>query len=141
VHVHGARVHIAHHHALGQLEDQAGRRDLSLLEHLPNFVDELGSLQLEGRHIDGYREWGLARAFALHVGCPFAGLAENVAPKRDDHSGGLHQRDEVERGDYSARGMLPANERLHASHLVSGEIDYWLIAKRDLSGLQGSLEI
>ena len=66
---------------------------------------------------------------------------EDVAPDRDDQAGVLEQSDEVERLHRSARGVLPAHERLHPCHVAAREVHDRLVAQRELAGVEAALQI
>src|SRR5207248_4622525 len=73
-------------------------------------------------------------------------FAQHPATDRDDQSRLLRERNEVERRDFAALGMLPAQKGLDADDLRRIEADNRLERKRELLGgeclpqLRNSLE-
>ena len=67
-----------------------------------------------------------------------AGLAQHEPADRDDQPGLLGQRDEVQRRDQPAVGVLPADQRLDAGQPAGRQFDDRLVVDDELAVLDGA---
>ncbi len=99
-------VNIAHQHAFGNFQFQAGRCEASFGEHRAHTGDEVLVAKFQGRDIDGDGaaiEPGLFPAHRLA-----AGFMQDPAPDRHDQAGTLGHRNEAVRHHHAPVRMVPA---------------------------------
>ena len=100
-----------HEAALGDLEDEAGRRRARLGEDRADGLDEVGLLELPGRQVDAHLQVGQAEPDLPRARLA-AGLAKDPATHRHDVPGLLGEVDELVRHQQRPIGRLPADQRL-----------------------------
>ena len=124
---------LLHEHTLGDLEHEMARIEPAVAERAPHIVHHVLALQLVSRDVDRERERLSRRALSACQpdGLP-ARLAHHPAAERNDQPRLLGQRNERERREHPARGMIPAHERLDAGDLARLQQDDRLIEQREL---------
>ena len=82
--------------------------------------------KLDWRNIDGNLD------IIRPAGCFRAGFHQDPVADLADQSGFLGDRDEVRRGDVTACGMFPANERFATNDALCLDVNEWLIMQLEL---------
>ena len=98
------------------------------------WAGEGGIADLAPGDVDGDAELGVD--VALPGRRLAARLLEHLQPQLGDQPGLLGDRDELERRDHPALGMLPADERLGRDRVAGGEVDHRLIPGLELAALE-----
>ncbi len=106
-----------------------------------DLVDEVGLDELAGRQVDRHEQPRPAGPGIAPAGRLAAGRLEHPASERDDQPGLLGQRDERERRDQTADGVLPADERLEPDDPVAGEVHQRLVEDAQLATLDRAAQV
>src|SRR5258706_2195419 len=104
-----------HEAALGDLEDEAGRRELRLREDRPDRLDEVVLAELAGRPVDADLEMPDAKA-ELPLAELAARLTEDPLTHRDDVAGLLRDVDELAPPPQPAGPPLAPHQRPQNDH-------------------------
>ena len=120
-------LHVLHHHALGDLQDQRARVEPRVDEDLAHLVDEFGARDLSDREVDGHVQGRIAREPLLQLDGMAAGLAQHPSADRHDQAGLLGERDEVERRDHTADRVVSSGSSAStpAMRPLSSSITGW----------------
>ena len=107
-------IRVEHHHGLGDLEDERRRGEPAVCERVLDVANDRLRLQLLGGEVDADRERVRPREPSVKDRSLPAGFAQHPGADRNDQTGFLGQRDEVERRDEPALRVVPAEEGLDA---------------------------
>src|SRR5712671_2606968 len=129
-----------HEAALGDLEDEAGRRELRLREDRPDRLDEVVLAELAGRQVDADLQMRETQA-ELPLAQLAAGLTEDPLTHRDDVAGLFGDVDELARHPQRPVRRLPPNERLETDHGAADELDDRMIVEAELAALFDAAEL
>jgi len=121
----------------GQLQFEQVRRQAGLVERLLDDVLKTAIAELQGRQIDRNAD---TMALAIPFRCLPAGLEQHPAADGNDHPGVLSNRDELQRTEQSARGMIPADQCLHADDGTVADAHLRLVVKNELLAFQGTAQ-
>ena len=103
-----------YHRALGQLQHQAPRLDPRVGQDLPDLFGEGGLLELWAGEVHRDEELPRDRLVVLPLLHLTTGLVEDPLAQGDDQPGPFGNRDELERRDHAAGGVLPPHEGLES---------------------------
>ena len=101
---------------------------------LGHFVDELGLLKLQRRHVHADVD---AFALAVPQRCLLYGFAHHPIANGDDETGFFRDGDEVCRGDRPQFGIVPADEGFGTHHIAALHVNLWLVVQTKTSQGQG----
>ena len=136
-----ARVEVAHHLALCDLEHQALGRQPRILQGPRDVADERLAPELARRQVHGDGDVAVDGMRPLPSGGRLAGLPQHLVPELLHQADLLGDRDELARPDEAAFGRIPAGERLERDDPAVAEIDDRLEDDADLVPLEPSLEL
>ena len=108
----GRLLGVRHDGALGDLELEADRIDLPLLQELSHQAGQLRIQEVTHRQVDGDVQ---VESLPVPLGALTDGLVEDVARERLDQPTPLGDRDELAGRQDPAVGMLPADQSLDAA--------------------------
>ena len=131
-----AALGLVHHDALGDLELEGRRIETRLGQDRVDLIEEIGLGELAGGQVDRHHQRRPARSRVAPSPRLAAGRLEDPPAERHDQAGLLGQRDERERRDQAAIGMLPADERLEPDDPVGRQVDQRLVVDTQLAALE-----
>ena len=109
---HMGEVGVLHRDALGDLQLQGARVQLSLLEHAGEGVRQTLMLKLARRKVDGYGQLGVP-GFVPDAGLG-ARCSQDPIAQRNDQSRLFRQRDKFGGIHQAQIGMPPPDQRFHS---------------------------
>ena len=132
---------ILHQRALGDFQLQIGRVDLGFRQHLGHAVHQVGLGELPAGQVDVDLQRRPVREIPVPDRGLLAGPAQHPFADRHDQAGLLGQRDEVQRRQHAAVGMVPAHQRLDADDLAGIQRHDGLVVQQHLVAVQRPAQV
>ena len=117
---------------LGDLDDEARRRDSGFRQRLADVVHQVQTLEFHRREVHAHFEVVGKQRFPLPLRYRFQRRPQHPAAEFQNDARLFGNRDEVVRHNEPAGGVLPADERLHSGHPAGGKVHYGLVVQEQL---------
>ena len=128
-----------HHHRLGDLQLQAGRRQAAVRQGLMDPRQQIAALDLQPGDVDRHPAHGQTR---VEPGAALpAGLPQHPGAQFADQAGILGHGDEARGRNQALLGMGPAGQGLDADQGTGAQVDLRLVVEPQLVQLQGLAQL